>query len=217
MLKKPLPIHSEVVTLDRMISPPPDWFKEIKLCFQWIDINHKSQKCSEGQIRQNCTTFLRSVRYRYSEGIPIFHCQVQFSFFSIGYEDWFQNFGLCFRWNNDKKSDFGKCKKGGNQTFCGQINSFVSILYSNKDDIGCRLEWMLSIPKHAPLWLQNTKIYMQYMCQSEKKIRGRTHYWHKIVYADASQYRDITPSFYSSGSRYDCFIIEIAIGYPGYH
>lgn len=222
--QKPIPIHSEIITLVRMISPAPDWYKEIRLCFQWTYLYQKSQKCDEGQIRQSCEKpGYEPNRYLYlfahkvtNKDNPNLTCPVQWGFFSFGYEIWFQNFGLCFRWNDNISAGIGKCRKAKNETVCGQLNSFVSISLSSIDNSDCHMEWMLSIPKQAPLWLQNTKIMMQYTCQSVKRVRGRTLYEYKYTYADASQFRDITPSLYIEGHRCVCFVKSFGITHPDY-
>lgn len=220
LLQKPMTIHSEVMTLVRMISPAPDWYKEIRLCFQWTYLHHKSQKCDEGQTRQICAK--PGSRYNlYRSKVtdkdkPSFTCSVQWGLFSVGYENWFQNFGLCFRWNDNINAGIGKCGKAKNETVCGQLNSFVSILLNSKDNSDCQMEWSLLIPKQAPLWLQNTKIYMSYRCQSVKRVRGKTLYGYKYMYAEASHYRDITPSFYIKGHRCVCFMHSFGITYPGH-
>ncbi|XP_076104872.1 perivitellin-2 67 kDa subunit-like [Mytilus galloprovincialis] len=220
LMQKPMPIHSEVMNLVRMISPAPDWYKEIRLCFQWTYLYYNSQKCDEGHKRQICA----KPGYRYSlyrstltdKDKPSFSCPVQWGFFSVGYENWFKNFGLCFRWNDNINAGIGKCGKQKNETVCGQLNSFVSLLLSSKDNSYCQMEWILSIPKQAPVWLQKTKIYMRYRCLRVKRYRGKPLYIYKYMYADASQYRSITPSLYSKGHWLVCQMHSFGITHSDY-
>lgn len=198
LLQKPLPIHNEVITLSRMILPPLDWVKEIQLCFQWTYIDHASQKCDEGTKKTICS------KYGYSNKLnnPNLDCPVQWGIFSVGYEKWFKNFGICFRWKNYKKSENGNCGAGQNETVCGHLNSFVSVLFSNKGDADCKMEWIVSLPKQAPVWLQRSTIFIRYTCQSIKRIRGRILKAYRYLYADGSKYRAVVPNAYIYIKRY---------------
>lgn len=78
------------------------------------------------------------------------------------YDDWFKNVKVCFKWFPDVKADGRQCGAYHTGEVCAHINHFTA---NYTDDIdkrsgGCKMQWMLSVPSDAPLWMHNTRFCM---------------------------------------------------------
>lgn len=172
LLKKPMPLHSEIVEISRMMSLTPDWFKQMKLCSKTCypygtknrsDITSYSVSCSN--------VYNMTIKLGYRTGLK--NSDIDYlntvGFFSFGNDQWFDNVELCFRLLNSKANKNGKCAIERQRTLCAKLNSFTPY-YPVKTDSNCRIQWMLSIPSDAPFWIQGTQLCVWYDCYKLKKF-----------------------------------------------
>lgn len=173
LLKKPMPLHREIVEISRMMSPTPDWFKQIKLCSKTCypfgtknrsDITHCTLSCSNVYNMTkliNYGTLPKKSDIVYSNTV---------GFFSFGNEKWFDNVELCYRLRSSKTNKNGKCAIERQRTLCAKLNSFTSY-YPIKTDSNCRIQWMISIPSDAPFWIQGIQLCVWYDCYKMYKLQ----------------------------------------------
>ncbi|VDI18488.1 Hypothetical predicted protein [Mytilus galloprovincialis] len=165
LLQNPIPTHSEIMEISRMMSPTPDWFKQMKLCsknylsyrtYRPDGIYYSCSNVYNRTISITSRTGLKKSDKVYSNSMGLI---------SFGNEKWFENVELCFRLRNSESNKNGKCAYERQITLCTKLNLFTSN-YSITTDSNCRIQWMLSIPTDAPFWIQGTQICVWYDCYS---------------------------------------------------
>lgn len=180
LLQKSMPNHSEVVKLGRMMSSMPDWFQNAKFCFQWNAEKSKKYQCDSGKEPHRCAK-VNHMTDAYTDGTGYSKggCNMQWGIVAVGYEDWFKNVKICFKWRAKNEKYAQDCGKGKAGSYCAKVNSFTSNytddtnmltnIYAN----GCYMQWMLSVPPNAPLWIQTSKMCMWY---SAKRVATNRSY-----------------------------------------
>ncbi|XP_076070486.1 perivitellin-2 67 kDa subunit-like [Mytilus galloprovincialis] len=161
LLKQAIPNHNEVVKIAATIEKAttvPYWFSRTKLCYSWYPDGDGGQ-CGGGAGRLLCATINSMTNYyrddtdRRSGG-----CQMRWGIMSYGYEDWFRNVKICYKWWPD--GDGGQCGGGASRLLSANVNSYTGYYRDDTDrrSGGCRMQWMLSVPSNAPLWMQNAEL-----------------------------------------------------------
>lgn len=173
LLHKPIPTHIEIVEISRMMSPTPDWFKQIKLCSKYY-YSYGTKSCQD--INQyscsNVYNMTVSIQYRIGLKQSYIVCPKTMGLISFENEQWFENVAICFRWRNSETNKVRKCAIETQGTFCAKLNSFTSY-YPNNTDSDCRIQWMLSIPTNAPFWIQGTQLCVWYDCYNLDRRRPK--------------------------------------------
>ncbi|XP_071126454.1 perivitellin-2 67 kDa subunit-like [Mytilus edulis] len=165
LLQQSLPDHNAVVMLANTIETAtlvPDWFRNTRLCYNWYPDGDGGQ-CGGGAARQLCanvnqwTGYYRDDTDRRGGG-----CRMRWGIMSNGYDDWFRNVQICYKWWPD--GDGGQCGGGASRLLCANINSYTGYYRDDTDRRGggCKMQWKLSVPTSAPLWIQNAELCYQW-------------------------------------------------------
>lgn len=202
LLQKPMPNHNEILAMSNMMMLTPDWFKRMKLCMNQRFYLTETKPCNKFDYYYRCYEVYNktvhmpmTVESKYSNNV----CPKKVGLFTYGYEPWFENVELCFRWRQSRETQVAKCVYERQGTFCTKLNTVI-LQYPNIADSGCRVQWMLSIPTEAPFWIQGTQLCVWYNCYSlgrrSKLIKTYVRCAHPNTYTYDNPY----------GSRLKCYV-----------
>ncbi|XP_071128168.1 perivitellin-2 67 kDa subunit-like [Mytilus edulis] len=193
MLQHNLPDHNAIVTLAKTIENAtviPGWFRSSRICYNWYADGDNGQ-CSEygeqtGLLCANVnqwTGYYRDDTDRGNGG-----CLMRWGIMSSGYDDWFKNVSICYKWGSE--SDGGQCGSGTSGVTCANVNSYTDYYKDDTDRRagGCYMQWMLSVPTSSPLWIQNAEICYKWDSDGDREQCGRG--VSKILCAKANTYTE---------------------------
>ncbi|RUS72664.1 hypothetical protein EGW08_019573 [Elysia chlorotica] len=166
-------VEEDVERLDEDIESQlivPSWFSEhTQLCFQWRPDGDGGQ-CGGGAARRLCarpgsmTPVYRDDTDRRGGG-----CRMQWSIQSSGFESWFSQVQVCYRWYPD--GDGGQCGGGASRLLCAAVNQFSPEYRDDTDRRGggCRMSWRLVVPDSAPVWMKATKLCFSWYPDGDRR------------------------------------------------
>ena len=137
----------------------PSWFtSNTQLCYQWRPDGDGGQ-CGGGAARRLCA--------RPGSMTPVYRddtdgrgggCRMQWSVQSTGFESWFSQVQVCYRWYPD--GDGGQCGGGANRLLCASVNQYSPEYRDDSDGRGggCQMSWRIVVPDSAPIWMRETKL-----------------------------------------------------------
>ncbi|GFR71720.1 perivitellin-2 67 kDa subunit [Elysia marginata] len=137
----------------------PSWFTaNTQLCYQWRPDGDGGQ-CGGGAARRLCA--------RPGSMTPVYRddtdgrgggCRMQWSIQSTGFESWFSQVQICYRWHPD--GDGGQCGGGAARLLCAGLNKFSPEYRDDTDGRGggCQMSWRIIVPDAAPLWMKAIKL-----------------------------------------------------------
>lgn len=165
LLHENLPDHNKITILGNTIEHAtvvPDWFRRTKLCYEWY-AGRDGGQCGGKAARHLCAEVNQMTKY-YQDDTDDRKggCFMRWGLFSSGYDDWFRNVKICYKWAAGGNRD--QCGVNIPNTLCGSTNSYTRYYMDDSDDRahGCKMQWMLSVPSNAPLWMQNAEICFEW-------------------------------------------------------
>ncbi|GFO38969.1 perivitellin-2 67 kda subunit [Plakobranchus ocellatus] len=144
--------------IDRDLTVPQWFTHKTNLCFRWRPDGDGGQ-CGGGAARLLCAQVGRMTAvYRDDTDRRGGGCRMQWSIQSSGFDSWFSQVQVCYRWYPD--GDGGQCGGGAGRLLCAPVNHYSAEYRDDTDRRGggCRMSWRIVVPDSAPLWMKATKL-----------------------------------------------------------
>ncbi|CAG2221305.1 unnamed protein product [Mytilus edulis] len=137
----------------------PNWFFSTKLCYEW-NADGDGNQCGGSGVSTKLCAYVNEWTTYYNDDSDSRGggCQMRWGIESVGYDNWFDNVQICFRWSA-VGSGSDQCGQGVDNDLCATINDFTNYYRDDTDSTskGCQMQWKLSVPIDSPQWIQNTQ------------------------------------------------------------
>lgn len=155
-----LKMHMYIINLSFSFSLVPSWFLRTQLSYDWY-ADWNICQCGDGGGSNKLFANVNEWTSYYKDDTDDRYggCQMRWGIESVGYDNWFDNVQICFRWSAIG-SGVDQCGQGVENGLCAIVNNFTDFYREDTDSRskGCQMQWKLSVPDDAPESIQNVEL-----------------------------------------------------------